>query len=144
MRLRFNALMRLMWGLLLLAIGAAGAIAADRLLVDGVEPLSGTPPIERTEPGPDDPPLVWIGGSLEDVSESQLILRDGDGPRVSIERFSADATRFFEPEEGDWRELGIEEIASIPPGEEACIEALVDRETFLAIRVFLERTCAPT
>lgn len=137
--------MRFVWGVLLLAIGAAAAIAADRLLITEVQPLSGTPPIERTEPMPGDPPLVWIGGSLEDVGESQVLLREGDeGPSVTIERFSGDATRFFRPVDGDWQQLASEEIDSIAAGEDACIEALVDGETFLAIRVFLERTCAPS
>jgi hypothetical protein len=136
--------MRFVWGVLLLAIGAAGAIAADRLLINDLPPLSSTPPIERTDPMPGDPPLVWIGGSLDDVGESQLILREGDGPTVIVERFSGDATRFYRPEEGDWRKLPPEEVASIPSDEDACIEALADGENFLAIRVFLERTCAPT
>ena len=135
--------MRFLWGLLLLAIGAAGAVAADRMLISDASPLGGTPPIERTEPGPDDPPLVWVGGSLEEVGESQLLLQDGDGPQVIIERFSGEATRFYRPEAGDWRELSADEIAAIGTGDEACIEALLDGETLLAIRVFLERTCAP-
>jgi hypothetical protein len=135
--------MRFVGGILLLAIGAAGAIAAQRLLITEVQPLSSTPPIERTEPNPGDPPLVWIGGSLEDVGESQIVLREGEGPSVTIERFSGSATRFLQPAEGDWRELAPEEITAIPSGKDACVEALVDGETFLAIRVFLERTCAP-
>jgi hypothetical protein len=135
--------MRLVWGILLLAIGAAGAIAADRLLINDVQAVSSTPPIERTEPMPGDPPLVWIGGSLNDVGESQLVLQEGDGPSVTIERFGGDATRFLRPADGDWRELSSEEISAIPSGEEACIEALADGDAFLAVRVFLERTCAP-
>jgi hypothetical protein len=112
------------------------------MLISDTDPL-GAPAIERTQPGPDDPPLVWVGGSLEEVGESQLLLQDGDGPQVTIERFSGEATRFYRPEAGDWRELSTDEIASIGTGNEACIEALLDGETLLAIRVFLDRTCAP-
>ena len=136
--------MRVLGGLLLLAIGAAGAVAADRLLITPAASSSGeTPPIERTEPGPDDPPLVWISGSLEEVTETQLVLREGDGPRVAVERFAGEATRFFRPVGGRWRQLARAEVGSVEPGEVACVEALADGEAFLAIRVFLERTCAP-
>jgi len=135
--------MRLLTGLLLLGIGAAGAVAADRALLSDVEPLTGSPPIERTEPGEGDPALVWVDGSLEDVGEDQLILVQGDGPRVVVERFAGQATRFFQPDGGSWREMSREEVGRIRAGEDACIEALVDGEAFLAIRVFLERLCAP-
>ena len=136
--------MRLLTGLLLLGIGAAGAVAADRVLVRDLEPLTGSPPIERTEPGEGDPPLVWIDGSLEDVGQDQLVVAQGDGPRVPVERFAGEATRFFLPDGGSWREMSREEVGRIRTGEDACIEALVDEETFLAIRVFLRRLCAPT
>ena len=64
--LRFNAVMRLLRGVFLIALGAAGAVAADRMLVRSVEPVSGSPPIERTEPKEGDPPLVWVDGSLDE------------------------------------------------------------------------------
>jgi hypothetical protein len=129
--------------LMLLAIGALVALGVDRLLVRPLLPTSGGPGIERTERGATDPPLVWIGGSLEEVGTTQLILRDGEGPPIPVERFAGSATRFFEPDEGRWRELAQEEIEATATGSEACVEALADGESFLAIRVFLERTCAP-
>lgn len=135
--------MRLIWGLLLLGTGAAGAVAADRLLIGPIEPTVGSPPISRTEPRPGDPPLVWVDGSLEDVGETQLLLRQGEGPTVTVERFAGHATRFFRPYGDEWRQLAEDEIAAIGTEDEACIEALVDGEAFLAIRVFLERICAP-
>jgi hypothetical protein len=135
--------MRLFRALLLLGVGAAGALAADRLLSRNVEPTSQTPPIERIDPGAGDPPLVWIDGALENVGADQLLLRDGDGPTITVERFSGQATRFFRPDGDRWSELSSEDIDSIAGGEDACIEALVDGEAFLAIRVFLERACAP-
>ncbi|MGH2711060.1 MAG: hypothetical protein ACRDH9_07650 [Actinomycetota bacterium] len=135
--------MRVLRGLLLIAIGAAGAVAADRVLIDEVRPLSGSPPIERTEPRPGDPPLVWIGGSLEEIGNSQMTLVEGEGPKVVLERFAGDATRFFRPDGDEWRALDAAEVSAIDSGEQACIEALVDDQAFLAIRVFLERDCAP-
>ncbi|MGH2692593.1 MAG: hypothetical protein ACRDHM_08840 [Actinomycetota bacterium] len=135
--------MRLLRGLLLLGIGAAGAVAADRMLIRSIEPVSGSPPIERTEPNEGDPPLVWIDGSLEEVGEDRLVLAEGEGPRIVVERFAGEATRFFRPEAGTWRQLPPEDVEGVETGEDACIEALVDGEAFLAIRVFVERLCAP-
>lgn len=140
---RFNASMRFVRALMLLGIGAGAALAADRLLVEPLLPTSGSPGIERTERGPTDPPLVWIGGTLEQIVETQLVLRDGEGPPITVERFAGGATRFFVPDDGRWRELRSDEIEATATGEEACVEALADGEAFLAIRVFLERTCAP-
>ena len=136
--------MRLLMGLLLLGIGAAGAVAADRVLVSEVDQASGSPPIERTEPVEGDPPLVWIDGELEEIAEDSLVLAEGDGPRMVVERFAGEATRFFRPGGGTWRQLPQGEVASIATGESACVEALVDGEAFLAIRVFLERLCGPS
>jgi hypothetical protein len=140
---RFNAAMRFVRAMLLLAIGAGAALAVDRLLVQELLPTSVTPGIERTERGPNDPPLVWISGSLEEVGETQLILGDGEGPPITVERFSGGATRFYAPEGEEWRELEEGAVEGAATGEDACIEALADGEAFLAIRVFLERTCAP-
>ena len=138
--------MRLLKGLLLIAIGAGGALAADRyLLTEDVLPVrgSGSPPIERTTQEPGDPPLVWIGGTLEEIGDSQMTLKEGDGPEVVLERFAGDATRFFRPDGDEWRQLDGAEVTAIDNGEPACVEALVDDQAFLAIRVFLERDCAP-
>jgi len=135
--------MRFLRAMMLLGIGAVAAVAVDRWLLPQVLPTSTGPAIERTERGPTDPPLVWIAGSLDEIGETQLILRDGEGPPIAVERFSGGATRFFEEEGGDWRQLEEEEVDGVTTGQEACIEALADGEAFLAIRVFLDRTCAP-
>ncbi len=135
--------MRFVRALMLLGIGAVVALGVDRLLVQPLLPTSASPGIERTERGPTDPPLVWISGSLEEIGETQLILRDGEAPPITVERFAGGATRFYVPEGDSWRELETDEVQSAATGEDACIEALADGDAFLAIRVFLERTCAP-
>ena len=140
---RFNAAMRFVRAMMLLGIGAAAAIAVDRLLLPELLPTSSTPGIERTERGPTDPPLVWIGGTLEEVGETKLTLRDGEGPPIIVERFSGGATSFYALDDAEWRELEVEEADDVAPGEDACIEALADGEAFLALRVFLDRICAP-
>ncbi len=135
--------MRVVGGILLLALGAAGAIAADRLLVRPLLPGERTPAVERSEPETGDPPVVWIDGTLERVEESQFTLARGRNARVTVERFAGNATRFFRIEGGEWRQLANEEVPRIEGEPDACIEALVDGEAFLAIRVFVERLCAP-
>lgn len=135
--------MRFLRALMLLGVGAAGALGVDRLLVQPLLPTSASPGIERTERGPTDPPLVWIGGTLEEIDAGQLTLRDGEAPPITIERFAGGATHFYVPDGDSWRELDTTEIPGVAPGEDACIEALADGDAFLAIRVFLERLCAP-
>jgi hypothetical protein len=132
--------MRLLVGIVLLGLGAAGAVAADRLLL---EPTGQRGPagIPETEPRPGDPPLVWLEGDLEEIGERGLVLRDGEGPRIEVERFAGSATRIYRLTNGRWLELAAE--APVPPGGEACVEALLDEGAFLAVRVFLGTGCGP-
>lgn len=136
--------MRFVRAVMLVGIGAIGALGVQRWLLPPVLPTSGGPAIERIERSSSDPPLVWIGGSLEEVGATELILRDGEGPAIAVERFAGDATRFYVPDQGRWRELAAEEVETAAEGKEACLEALADGESFLAIRVFIDRICAPT
>jgi hypothetical protein len=101
------------------------------------------PPVAETEPGPGDPPVVWLDGTLESITDADLALRDGTGPRIPIERFAAGATSFLAPNGDGWRELSEEEIATLEAGAHACVETLLDGETFLALRVFLAAGCGP-
>jgi hypothetical protein len=133
--------MRLFLGLVLLGLGAAGAVAADRLLLEPTGEERGTASIPETEPRPGDPPLVWLEGELEEIGERGLVLRDGEGPRIEVERFAGAATRFYRLTNGRWLELAAD--AQVPPGGEACVEALLDEQAFLAVRVFLGTGCGP-
>jgi hypothetical protein len=87
--------------------------------------------------------VVWLDGSLEEVSESQLVIQEGEGPTLRVERFAAGATSFLRQEDGEWIELGQEEVGAIRPGQPACLESLLDGRTFLALRVFLGADCGP-
>jgi hypothetical protein len=129
--------------LLLLAIGAGGAVAADRLLLEDAAPARSIPPVSESESGPGDPPVVWLDGTLERIDESELLVRVGQGPQIPVERFAAGATRFLRLDGGTWAELTSEEIETIEPGAGACLETLLDGRTFLAIRVFLSAACGP-
>jgi hypothetical protein len=135
--------MAVLKGLVLVAVGAAAAVSVDRLVLTPTSAEEPPPPVIGSEPGPGDPPVVWLDGSLEEVSESQLVIREGQGPRLRVERFAAGATSFLRQEDGEWIELGEEEVGAIRPGQPACLESLLDGRTFLALRVFLGADCGP-
>ncbi len=135
--------MRLFRGLILLTVGAAAAVGVDRLMLRPAASSEPPPPVAASEPGPGDPPVVWLDGTLESITEGELALRDGQGPRIPIERFAAGATSFLAPDGDEWRELSEEEITTLEAGAQACVETLLDGETFLALRVFLAAGCGP-
>lgn len=103
----------------------------------------GLPPIERNEPQPGDPPVVWVSGTLDSVSDEALLVRDEEGPRVHVERFAAGATRFLRPRAGEWRELTARKVSALESGDLVCVEAILDSGAFLAVRVFLGAECGP-
>lgn len=134
--------MRWFGWLVLIGLGAAGATAADRLLVTPTI-SDRSAPVPETEPGPGDPPVVWVDGTLERASPEGLVVREGDGPRVDVERFAAGATSVFRLRGSSWNELSETESARLPTGGEVCVEALFDEGRFLALRVFLGADCGP-
>ncbi|MGH2687018.1 MAG: hypothetical protein ACRDJP_16260 [Actinomycetota bacterium] len=132
--------MRLVLGLLLLAAGAVGGVVAERMLV---EPASSADPaaIPENEPRPGDPPLVWLDGELRSLGDTELVLQDGDAEPIEVQRFAGTATRFYAIARGEWQELT--ETTGVEPGGDVCVEALLDGEAFLAVRVFLGHGCGP-
>lgn len=133
--------MRLLLGLTLIAAGAAGAIAADRLVLSPAAESRSAAAFPETEPRAGDPPLVWIEGRLEEVGERELALRDGEGEQIQVERFAGGATRVYRFGNGRWRQLNP--AAVIMPGQEACVQALLEENAFLAVSVFLGTGCGP-
>jgi hypothetical protein len=129
--------------LLLLAFGAAAAIAVDRLVLEDTAPARSVPPVSGSESGPGDPPVVWLDGNLDRIDDSELLVQVGRGPQITVERFAAGATSFMRLDGDEWVELTTEEIDAIRPGAGACLETLLDGRTFLAIRVFLSAGCGP-
>ena len=114
------------------------------------EPESPSPALPRViqnEPGPGDPPVVWIAGTLEVLVQGHLGIRAGTqgvGPRIRLERLAEGATDFYRLDGEVWRELPPEEVDVLEAGERACVEALLDGQTFLALRVFLDASCGPS
>ena len=138
--------MRFVRGLLLVVVGAAAAVAADRFVVRPEPSTEGAAvaSVEETEPGPSDPPLVWVDGDVEEITDTELFLREGErGPRIRVERFAGEATRFYRLDDEGWTQVPGEEATAGATGEPACVEALLDAETFLAVRVFLGADCRP-
>jgi hypothetical protein len=135
--------MALVRGIGLLAVGAAAAFSLDRLVLRPSASEGAAPPVTRSEPGPGDPPVVWLDGTLESISDSEVAVREGQGPRISLERLAAGATRFLRQDGSAWRELSADEVAGLEAGGDACVEALLDGDTFLALRVFLGAGCGP-
>jgi hypothetical protein len=139
-----NGPMRWFRALMLLAVGAAAAFGVERLVLRPAVSTGSPAPVPRSEPGPGDPPVVWLQGTLESITEADLAIREGQGPRIPIERFAAGATAFLQRDGGGWRELAEAEIDALEAGTRACVETLLDGGTFLALRVFLAADCGPS
>ncbi|MDQ4005917.1 MAG: hypothetical protein M3135_06405, partial [Actinomycetota bacterium] len=75
--------MRVVLGLMLLAAGAAGGVVAERILF---EPASSgdVAGIPENEPGPGDPPLIWLEGRLQEIGDSELVLQDGGAEPIEV------------------------------------------------------------
>jgi hypothetical protein len=123
--------------LLVLALGSA---SCESPTAPSGESL---PAVEQSEPGPGEPPVLWLGGVLEEISDTQLAVREGEGPRLVLERFAGGATTFFQAEGGTWRPLSEEEAGLLEVGQRVCVEAILDEGAFLALRVFLGSGCGP-
>lgn len=119
---------------------AGGVLALTVLAPEDVERPRQIPALEQHPPGPGDPPVVWLTGTLEEVGDSAVVIREGEGPSISLGRFAAGATRFLRLRGGEWREAPARAAEA---GQAVCVEALLDGDTFLALRVFLGSDCGP-
>lgn len=129
-----------------LAAAFAVALGACRS-AEPAPPSTTLPRVTQNEPGPGDPPVVWIAGTLEVLEQGHLSIREGgggEGPRIRLERLAEGATDFYRLDGEVWRELPPEEVDLLGVGERACVEALLDGQTLLALRVFLDSSCGPS
>jgi hypothetical protein len=132
--------------LLVFVLGAAVALGAEYALRHREVPGEGqrTPVVSANLPDdPEDPPIVWLEGLIEELDAAEMTLREGEGPSITIRRFEEGATDFLRLTEGRWRELRTTEVDSLPPGQQACVETLLDGRTFFALRVFVGSRCGP-
>jgi hypothetical protein len=132
----------------------AGLLAVLALLAPSCDALGGGDSVPTDSPGrlpapgtrtagPGEPPIVWIAGSLEEISDGILAVREGNGPRVTLQRLGGGATTFLRTEGGSWHEMSEEEVDALEVGARACVEAFLDARTLVALRVFLGARCGP-
>ena len=98
-------------------------------------------PSESAESGPGQPPIIWVGGSLTEVTESSLVIKEALGSTVTLKRLGKGATAFYRASSARWERLSSS--VRIGTGEEACVETALDGRNLLALRVFLGATCGP-
>jgi hypothetical protein len=132
-----------------LALGlvlAAFALPACDLFGGDPEP-PGEPSVPAAgdrSPVPGQPPIVWVGGLLQEIAEGRLtVLGSSEVPAV-LQRLAGGATRFLVADGDAWRELEDDETGSIGVGREVCAEVLLDGSNLVALRVFLDADCGPT
>ena len=99
------------------------------------------PPEPVRSAGTNQPPLVWVGGTLSAVAADHLEIREALGSMVNVKRLAEGATVFYRISRNRWRSLGPSQI--VAPGPEACVESLKSGSNLLALRVFLGADCGP-
>lgn len=128
-----------------MAIGA-GAVLGIQELIDGRgSPAPRDGPVrfeDRRARDPGDPPVVWVDGTIEALTGDRVVVREGRGPAVALNRLGGGATSFLRLDGGTWRAAAPGQAADAR-GEPACVEALLDGRTLLALRVFLGSGCGP-
>jgi hypothetical protein len=130
-----------------IAVGAALAVV---LAVACTSPPAGAPsgrsvppaPPETGSIAPGEPPRIWLAGTLTDVTDARVDLREESGQAVSLQRLAAGTTAFYRVSGGAWQKLAPD--APIAAGQAACAEALMDATNLLALRVFLGTGCGPS
>jgi hypothetical protein len=90
---------------------------------------------------PGEPPRVWIAGTLTDVTDSRIQVREASGQDLSLQRLAAGTTAFYRIAGDGWAKLAPQ--AQVAAGQAACTEALLDGRNLLALRVFLGTECGP-
>ena len=104
----------------------------------------GVPPPPRTPHqslGPNSPPVIWLGGTLQLVDATRVRLEEDDGSVVTLTRLAEGATKFYRVQGGAWHALPRN--GRIDAGQRACVETLMDGTNLAAIRVFLGSGCGP-
>jgi hypothetical protein len=130
----------------------AGAIAAALVAAAGTNPPPAAPatgpprgvpaaPPETGSAAPSEPARVWISGTLTDVTDARIDVREPSGQDVTMQRLAAGTTSFYRVSNGGWAKLAPQ--AQVSAGQTACTEALLAGTNLLALRVFLGTGCGP-
>lgn len=92
--------------------------------------------------GPNQPPIVWIGGELTELKADRLELKEAFGSVVTVRLLGGNASTFLRVSGGTWQRAEPGTDAKI--GTKACVETLMNGQTLLALRVFLGADCGPS
>jgi len=92
--------------------------------------------------GPNQPPIVWIGGRLTESRADRLELKESFGSVVTLRLLGGNASAFFRVSGGAWQ--AADPRAVVTAGAKACVETLMNGRTLLALRVFLGADCGPS
>lgn len=107
----------------------------------GAGGLPPVPPLPGQTGDADQPPVIWIGGTVAEVSADRIDLRESSGAVVTLQRLGREATGIFRVSGDVWERLPPG--APVAGGQAACVETLMDGRTLLALRVFLGAGCGP-
>ncbi len=92
---------------------------------------------------PGQPPVVWVSGQTATVTSHRVNVVEQPGTRLSIRRLAEGATKFFRQDSGQWVLMSADDVQLIDVGSPVCVESLLDRNHYLAIRVFVGAACGP-
>jgi hypothetical protein len=108
-------------------------------------PTQGPPRVppapQETGSAPSEPPHVWVAGTLTDVTDARIDVRETSGQDVSMQRLAAGTTSFYRVSNGAWAKLAP--AAQVSAGQPACTEALLAGTNLVALRIFLGTECGP-
>jgi hypothetical protein len=127
--------------MILVASVGLGSCTRTRVVVRQVGRFPPVPTSAARSPTPNEPPIIWIGGTLSSIDPSRLQLRDSLGTLITVRRLGAGATEFFTVSGSQW--IKVPDTVPIQPSGSACVETLMDGSNLLALRVFLGATCGP-
>jgi hypothetical protein len=123
------------------AVTLAACWGPDRAPASGGNGLPPVPSFPGQTGGPDQPPVIWIGGAVVKVTAGQIEIREDSGSVVVLQRLGREATGLFRVSGETWERLPPG--SAVAAGEKACVETLMDGSTLLALRVFLGARCGP-
>lgn len=91
--------------------------------------------------GPNQPPIVWVGGKITALKDDRLEVTEAFGSVLTLRRLGGGATSFFRVAAGTWERM--DSAAEVRVGTKACVETLIDGRNLLALRVFVGADCGP-
>jgi hypothetical protein len=127
--------------LLAAVVAALPGCTRTRIVERRVGRLPPIPSISSQPSSPNEPPIVWVGGTLTDATQQRLVVQDALGSSIRLLRLAGGATVFYRVQGSRWQR--VPDAEPIPTGGPACVETLMDGSNLLALRVFLGATCGP-